>query len=223
MEHILLILLHQRHTFMKTYHDLFLCAAVIATGFVSCGKDDSSGSGLAQTCVVKDSVRVDFSLVNSRGDTTATFNYGEDIVFDLKVQSLTNDWLFYGNDYELFDSGENNLFHVYSEDSEVGNDYGSPVSLSDIGELQAVYLGRTLAPRHFKASWLGAFKPSYPLSYTAHAKSPLPRGSYHVEAPVHVFIDHRLVGGMPEQLSEIRRIEEKDTIYITCDLHFTVE
>ena len=72
---------------MKTFHNLlFFCASVIAAGFMSCSKDDSSGSGLAQTSVVKDSVRVDFSLTNSRGDTTATFSYGEDIVFDLKVQ-----------------------------------------------------------------------------------------------------------------------------------------
>lgn len=208
---------------MKTFHNLlFFCASVIAAGFMSCSKDDSSGSGLAQTSVVKDSVRVDFSLTNSRGDTTATFSYGEDIVFDLKVQAQTSDWLSYGNDYVLFESGEDYLFRVRSEE---GEDFGSPVSMSEIGELVGIYMARNLPPRHFRSSWLGAFKPSYPLKYSSRQKSPLPRGRYFVEAPVHVFVDHRLIGGVPDSglWLDANRVETNDSIYITCQLHFSVE
>lgn len=218
---------------MNTKCKLFFLSIICLSTVLSCEKDETEDNSstldelMEDTFIstttpwisaLKDSIQVGFNIQNSDGDMTTRFAYGEDIIFDLTVQALTVNWLYYGNDYAFFDPGENYLFHVFSDADE---DFGSPVSMSEIGDLDGGYIGRTLRPHIFRSSWLGKFKPSYPLDYSAQLKSPIPPGRYRVEAPVHVYIDHKLVGGVEGPTRQ--RIEKGDSIYITCILHFEVE
>ena len=68
--------------------------------------------------LTRDSVRVDFLLLNERGDTTTVFREGEDIVFDLKVTNHSSKAHNIGLITNMF---TNYLFRVYSE---YGRDFG---------------------------------------------------------------------------------------------------
>ena len=166
---------------------------------------------------IRDSIRVDFCLMNEEGDTTTAFREGEDIVFDLRVQSFTNDLLSYGNEYALF-SEKDSLFRVYAAD---GSNMGTPVHLPEVGELQGKCMSRKTGALHFQSSWFGAAVPkaSYPL-VQLKGLSALPPGEYYVAAPVHVLVDYRITRWPP--VSENDWIAENDSIYFNCGTHFTV-
>lgn len=150
---------------------------LMAGGMVGCSSNDKDESGNPM-------VGVDFRLLNENGEPSTTFNYGDDICFDLVVDNRSDSPLAIGANSGA-DTGPNivlgkDLFKVYSEQGEyVG------VPWTSIG---ASYVFVAISPKetaHLSCHWM-AQKAQRPIEKNAQAE-PLPRGKYYTQFEVTLY------------------------------------
>ena len=156
-------------------------ALALAVSLAGCNKDDDevyidvpSEDVFTQTC---DSVRVDFHLLNERGDTTTVFREGEDIIFDLTIQNLGHSSIAYGLDKDLLGP---DIFRVYTAD---GRNCGTACTYDEFNLLVAGSLLKDY-PFHWQVSWRGKFTPRYPFDKTYKGNNHLSSGMYYTVAPI---------------------------------------
>lgn len=170
---------------------------LLATSLSGCSKsDDEVYIDIPSEDVftqIRDSVRVDFNLLNERGDTTTVFHEGEDIIFDLSIWTSANCPIEFGSDKELLGK---DVFRVFSSK---GKDLGTAgifteLNLFPYGSLVKDY------PLKWQYSWFGRFRPKYPFS-ADYYRNALPKGDYYTIAPIHI---HNIN-------------------VIICSIHFTIQ
>ena len=142
-----------------------------------------------------DSIQVEFELLNARGEQTTTFNYGEDIIFDLKVYNNGN-YPFWRDAWDILG---HDMFGVYRSN---GHYEGIPWHYYE-GFVDAILRGiGAHSLKHWQCPWSSksSVKPTFPLMLNKDNHI-LSKGSYYAVAPVHIY-DH-LIG--------------------TCVIHFNIK
>lgn len=177
-----------------------LLAAVMLFCNVSCSNDDEVTPAPTYQVpatdafrVVEDSIQMELSLLNERGETTQTFDEGEDILFKIIFRNISNNTIYcYDHVRKVFTE---NTFRVYTN---AGVDMGVPWCFPN-----------------WKTMMYGTLPPNKFIGYTCpwsvkewdmfdYGQRPgismLPAGNYYVIAPVVVC----------------------DTIHLNCGAHFQI-
>lgn len=162
--------------------------AMLATTFASCSHDEKEvvpKNDISEQIpdyestfsLEKDSILVEFRLLNQDLSESTTFSYGEDIIFDLNVTNKCTAPIPYQPNRLL---GEN-MFRVYRAS---GWDMG--ISWNDGDFLDRGFYLFPNQPEHFRCPWYGKnTKPSYPFMQKSYVPV-LPAGQYYVIAPITV-------------------------------------
>jgi hypothetical protein len=141
---------------------------MLILGFSTCSSDDDKEDITNTFPQAKDSVVVDFLLLNEHGDTTTVFNEGEDIIFDLSITNYMSTSL----TYVLPQLFGDNTFRVYTlNDEDCGLPWLSDRDWEDI--LRTLLSGRKL---HYQCSWYGHSESQY------HFPAPKNNNTQHLEA-----------------------------------------
>ena len=169
--------------------------ATMLVAFVGCSDYEDNYIDIPSEDVftlIRDSVQVDFRLINEHGDTTTTFREGEDIVFDLCITSYANQRLPFGDDRDLLGD---DMFRIFSSK---GKDLGVAGIYTEYNRLMYGSLIKEY-PLRWQYSLQGRFSPQYPFN-KEYRRDALPIGDYYVIAPVHLL----------------------NLDVFTCQIHFTI-
>lgn len=155
---------------------VFLFGVLLSLGmFCACSSDEENV--IPQSAETKESeadntsskIQIDCSLLNDSGEEVSSFNYGDDICFELRVVNNSEKVLFFSDDI-VFIGG--NLFRVYSAE---GKDMGTP--WTSIGkEYIAVGIEPNTTSRLI-CKWIAPIS-DRPLEKNKE-NSPLPKGDYY--------------------------------------------
>ena len=155
---------------------VFLLGVLLSLGmFCACSSDDEDV--IPQSEEIKESeadsmsgkIRINCSLLNDSGEEVSSFNYGDDICFELRVVNNSEKVLFFFDDI-VFIGGA--LFRVYSAE---GKDMGTP--WTSIGkEYIAVGIEPNTTSRLI-CKWIAPIS-DRPLEKNKE-NSPLPKGDYY--------------------------------------------
>lgn len=124
----------------------------------------------------QDGVVMTYCLLNSKGDTTAVFAEGEEIIFDLKIENTTDQPIYFpeGPGFWGYDT-----FRVYTSE---GEDCGISWTYIEDWTMEMKYFWPN-TPKHYQCPWYSeeVIKPTYPFVFKPTAKR-LKKGSYYTEA-----------------------------------------
>lgn len=216
----------------RTLFLLYMSAMTIFFIF-SCKDDDGPYIDIPTEDVftlTRDSVQVDFRLINEQGDTTTLFREGEDIIFDLKVVNTSLLWIHAG-DYDDFLSKD--LFRVFTDDGRnKGVCWHFPYDWLGGDQVEHDFGLVSMIPAHFQCSWQGraVSKPTYPLVQLKETKA-LPQGEYYVMAQVHIDTSNISNNGFGHMGTHGPSAELLNSVYanfggkrtITCGIHFKIQ
>ena len=154
---------------------LFMMSVLLSQGlFSACSSneeemDNDPSSGLVTDADEKpDKIQVDYSLLNENGVPSTTFEYGEDIRFELTITNNSDKVLIFSDDIIL----GKDLFRVYLND---GTDMGTPWT-----SCATNYVGIGIQPKvstSLACNWIKAS--TYPPLSKKEEFEPLPKGSYY--------------------------------------------